>query len=136
MSEQNNNGVQTDAVFGPYSPIYETGTLVFVSGQVGVDAATGEAPADVVQQTHQAMQNVQKQLELAGLSLREVVKTTVYTTMMAEYKAINEAYQKYFRVPRPARALVGVAELPPVGGSQPVKIEIEAIAARGAGERT
>lgn len=136
MSEQTNNDAPPDAVFGPYSPVYESDGLVFVSGQVGVDAATGQAPADVAQQTHQAMQNVQKQLELAGLSLREVVKTTVYTTVMAEYEAINEAYQKYFRVPRPARALVGVAELPPVGGSQPVKIEIEAIAVKGAGEPT
>lgn len=136
MSEQTNNDAQPDAVFGPHSPVYESGGLVFVSGQVGVSAATGQAPADVAQQTHQAMQNVQKQLELAGLSLREVVKTTVYTTVMAEYKSINEAYQKYFLVPRPARALVGVAELPPVGGSQPVKIEIEAIAVKGTGKPT
>lgn len=116
-------------VYGPYSPYRESNGLVFVSGQVGIAPGAEDAAKDVADQTTQAMQNLIKVLEEANLELKDIVKTTIYLTNMADYKAVNEVYMGYFYEEKPARATVGVDELPRLG-KIPLLIEIEAIASR------
>lgn len=115
--------------YGPYTPIRKVGELYFVSGQVGVDQATGRSANDVKTQTKQALENMQKVLETENLELNHVVKTTLYIVEMSDFEAINNIYQTFFDAPRPARSTIAVKELPRVGTS-PLKIEIEAIAYR------
>ena len=123
---------QTDAqpAHGPYSPLREANNFYFVSGQVGVDPKTAAAPHDIAAQTHQVLQNMRTVLESHGLGLRDVIKTIIFVTDIDDFAAVNEVYAGYFSAPRPARSLVGVRELPKVGGNIPIKIEIEAIAYR------
>ena len=118
--------------FGPYSPIRQAGQLYFVSGQVGVDPTTKTAPKGVPEQTSQALTNLAAILQTAGLSMQDVVKTTIYITDMGDFAEINDVYSGRFAPPRPARATVGVRELPRVGGKVPILVEIEAIAMKGA----
>ncbi len=120
--------VQTRPTFGPYSPIRQAETLYFVSGQVGINPDTGNAPADVAEQTKFALENMSRILSTNGLSLANVVKTIIFVTNMKNFEVVNEVYSTYFDEPRPARSTVGVAELPRVGGDNPVLVEIEAIA--------
>lgn len=118
-------------VFGPYSPVRGVGDLFFVAGQVGADPATKTADADVRQQTAKALDNLTAVLAGEGLTLSDVVKTTLFLTNMDESGAVNEVYMEYFKDdPRPARSTVAVKELPRVAENGPLKIEIEAIAAR------
>ncbi len=104
---------------GPYSQAVEAGGFVLVSGQIAPDAG------DIRAQTHQALKNIEAVLSAAGLSLRNVVKTTVYMVDLAEFGAMNEVYAGYFPSAPPARATVQVAALP-----KGARIEIEAIAAK------
>lgn len=122
--------------FGPYSPIRQTGNLYFISGQIGVDAATGSASHDIASQTRQALRNLQRVLADAGLQMDHVVKTTIFLTNMDDFAAVNKVYQTFFEPPRPARSTVGVAQLPKVGGDTPMQIEIEAIAAVPSSEQS
>ncbi len=111
---------------GPYSPAVGVGDLVFVSGQIALDAdgkISGYTPKD---QTRKALENLTVTLEAAGLTLADVVKTTVFLKDMDEFGAVNEVYGTFFSEPYPARSTVEVARLP-----KELHVEIEAIAYRG-----
>jgi 2-iminobutanoate/2-iminopropanoate deaminase len=116
------------APFGgaPYSQAMVTGDLVFVSGQVPIDPATGSlVEGGVAAQTEQTLRNMGAILEAAGTSLANVVKTTVFLTDLAEFGAMNDVYRQAFAEPFPARSTFQVAGLP--GGAD---VEIECIAVR------
>lgn len=111
---------------GPYSVAVEAGDFVFVSGQVAIDPATGErAPDDVSAQAEQIMLNLKAILGDVGLSLADVVKTTIFLADINDFPAVNDIYGGYFDQKPPARSTVQVAALP--GG---FLVEIEVIAAR------
>jgi 2-iminobutanoate/2-iminopropanoate deaminase len=111
---------------GPYSVAVETAGLVFLSGQVGADPATGErAPDDIELQTRQVLDNIGAILGDVGLDHSDIVKTTVFLADMADYPVVNQVYAGYFEGAAPARSAVAVAALP--GG---YLIEIEVVAAR------
>lgn len=112
------------AAIGPYSQAIKTGNLVFVSGQLPIDAATGEMPAEIKAQTRQSLENVKAILAEAGTSLENVVKTTVFLADMSLFGAMNEVYAEYFSQPYPARCAFAVKELP-----KQALVEIEVIAA-------
>ncbi|MDR1065351.1 MAG: RidA family protein [Oscillospiraceae bacterium] len=117
------------AAIGPYSQGIEadglTG-LVFVSGQLPIDPATGEiVPGGVSEQTGRSLENVKAVVESAGLTLADVVKTTVYLKNMDDFAAMNAVYASYFTKNCPARAAVEVARLP-----KDALVEIEAVACR------
>ena len=108
----------------PYSPGIRYRDLVFTSGQVGLDPATGKlAEGGVAAQAQQALKNLQAVLEAAGSDLAHVLKCTVFLTDMADYGAVNEVYGKFFTADPPARSAIAVAGLP-VGAL----VEIEAVA--------
>ncbi len=119
--------VATDAApkaIGPYSQAIRAGSLLFLSGQVPLDPATGAlVPGDIAAQTHRVMQNLKAVLEAAGSSLDAVVKTTIFLADLGDFKAVNEVYGGYFTAPAPARATVQVARLP-----LDARVEIEAVA--------
>jgi 2-iminobutanoate/2-iminopropanoate deaminase len=109
---------------GPYSQAIKTGGLVFCSGQIPIDPATGEfVSSDVSEQTEQVLQNLTAVLEAAGSSLSNVVKTTVFLADMSDFAAMNEVYGRYFDENKPARATVQAARLP-----RDARVEIECIA--------
>ena len=114
------------AAIGPYSQGVDTGSLVFVSGQLPIDPATGEfAGADIAAQTRQSLTNIKAILETNGMTMANVVKTTVLLEDISEFAAMNAVYAEFFTEPYPARAAYQVAALP-----KAAKIEIEAIAAK------
>ena len=114
------------AAIGPYSQAVDTGSLVFVSGQLPIDPATGEfAGADIAAQTRQSLSNIKAILEANGMTMANVVKTTVLLEDISEFAAMNAVYAEFFSEPYPARAAYQVAALP-----KAAKIEIEAIAAK------
>ena len=113
------------AAVGPYSQAIDTGALVFVSGQLPIDPATGAIPAGAAAQAEQAFANVRAILEATGLGLESVVKTTVFLADLADFAAVNDAYARAFRAPFPARSCVQVAAIP-----KGARLEVEAIAAR------
>ena len=100
-----------DAI-GPYSQAIDTGTFVFASGQLPVDPATGAMPADITAQTEMSLRNVAAVLAAAGLTLANVVKTTVFLADMADFAAMNDVYARHFPAPFPARSAVAVRTLP------------------------
>jgi 2-iminobutanoate/2-iminopropanoate deaminase len=109
---------------GAYSPAIKAGNLLFISGQIPVDPATGNlVQGDITAQADQVMRNLTALLRAAGAGFTNVVRTTVYLADMNEFAAMNEVYSKYIVDPAPARATVQVARLP-----RDVKIEIDAIA--------
>lgn len=111
---------------GPYSVAVEANDFVFVSGQVGIDAASGErAPDNVAAQTKQIMENLRAILGDVGLGLSDVVKTTIFLTDINDFSTVNDLYGGYFAEEPPARSTVQVAALP--GG---FLVEIDVIAAR------
>jgi reactive intermediate/imine deaminase len=117
------------APFGgaPYSQAVVSGELVFVSGQLGLDPATGKlVDGGVPAQTEQLLRNMTAILEAGGSSLAQIVKTTVFMVDLAEFAAMNEVYARTFSAPFPARSTFQVAALP--GGAA---VEIECIAVRG-----
>lgn len=114
--------------FGPYSPIKKAGNFYFVSGQVGVDPDTNDAGKTTAEQTAQALANMDDLLQSEGLSMGNVVKTTVYLTDMHDFREMNEVYEGHFTGMRPARSTVAVKELPHVGGEANIRVEIEAVA--------
>lgn len=114
------------AAIGPYSQAIEAGGMVFASGQLPVDPATGEfAPGGIKEQTRQSLTNAASILAEAGLSLANVVKTTVFLADMADFAAMNEVYATFFSEPYPARSAVAVKALP-----KGAMVEIECVAAR------
>ncbi|MCQ2840162.1 RidA family protein [Helicobacter pylori] len=109
---------------GPYSQAIATNDLVFVSGQLGIDASTGEFKgADIHFQTTQSMENIKAILKEAGLGMDSVVKTTILLKSLDDFAVVNEIYGSYFKEPYPARATFQVAKLP-----KDALVEIEAIA--------
>ncbi|GAA8027040.1 RidA family protein [Helicobacter pylori] len=109
---------------GPYSQAIATNDLVFVSGQLGIDASTGAFKgADIHSQTTQSMENIKAVLKEAGLGMDSVVKTTILLKSLDDFSVVNEIYGSYFKEPYPARATFQVAKLP-----KDALVEIEAIA--------
>lgn len=110
---------------GPYSQAIDTGNMVFASGQIPIDPATGNIPEGITEQTRQSLANVAAILDATGLTLDNVVKTTVFLADMGDFAAMNEVYGNTFRAPYPARSAVAVKTLP-----KNVLVEIEVIAIR------
>ncbi len=109
---------------GPYSQAIATNDLVFVSGQLGIDASTGEFKGtDIHSQTTQSMENIKAILKEVGLGMDSVVKTTILLKSLDDFSVVNEIYGSYFKEPYPARATFQVAKLP-----KDALVEIEAIA--------
>ena len=114
------------AAIGPYSQAVQAGNLLFVSGQIPVDPATGNfAGDDITTQAHQSLTNVKNILEAAGYTLADVVKTTVLLADIADFAAMNAVYAEYFSENKPARACFAVKDLP-----RGALVEIEAIASK------
>jgi 2-iminobutanoate/2-iminopropanoate deaminase len=112
------------AAIGPYSQAIVCGDLVYTSGQIALDPASGELAGDDIEvQTHRVLQNLQAVLNSAGASLSSVIKTTVFLTNMSDFQAMNAVYAGYFEGQAPARSTVAVAELP-----RKARVEIECIA--------
>ena len=109
---------------GPYSQGWVVGDMVFASGQIPVNPATGEVPEGIAAQTEQSCKNVAAPMEAAGVTMDNVVKTTCFLADIADFAAFNEVYAKYF-TSKPARSCVAVKDLP-----KGVLCEIEAIAAK------
>ena len=110
------------AAIGPYSQALDLGNMVFVSGQIPVDPATGAVAEGIAAQADQSCRNVGAILEAAGVGFDKVVKTTCFLADIADFAAFNEVYAKYF-TSKPARSCVAVKDLP-----KGVLCEIEAIA--------
>jgi 2-iminobutanoate/2-iminopropanoate deaminase len=121
------NAIQTNnapAAIGPYSQAIRTGNLVFVSGQLPIDPATGQfAVGGIKELTRQSLTNMQHILREAGASMADVVKTTVFLADMADFSAMNEVYAEFFSEPFPARSAVAIKTLP-----RQARVEIECIA--------
>ena len=110
---------------GPYSQAIRAGSLLFLSGQVPIDPATGQlVEGDIAAQTHRVFQNLGEILKAAGATFDDVVRTTVYLADMNDFGAMNEVYGSYFSAPAPARATVQAARLP-----KDARVEIDLIAA-------
>ena len=117
------NTKNAPAAIGPYSQAIEVNGFVYTSGQLPIDPATGEfAGSDIKSQAEQSLKNVKAILEEAGLTMKNVVKTTVFLADMADFAAFNEVYARYFPS-APARSCVAVKALPK--GSL---VEVEAVA--------
>jgi 2-iminobutanoate/2-iminopropanoate deaminase len=120
--------VSSDAApraIGPYSQAVRAGSLLFVSGQIALDPATGTmVDGDIAAQTHRVLANLRAILEAGGATLDQVVRTTVYLADMNDFAAVNEIYGTYFSSPAPARATVQAARLP-----KDARVEIDVIAA-------
>ena len=109
---------------GAYSPALRVGQLLFISGQIPIDPATGQlVTGDVAVHTRRSMENLGALLKAAGLSFNHVVRTTVFLADMNDFAAVNEVYASYFADPKPARVTVQAAALP-----RGARLEIDAIA--------
>ncbi len=112
---------------GPYSQAVALGNLLFCSGQIPLDSASGEVfTGDIQEQTRRVMANVAAVLAAAEMDFSNVVKTTIFLTDMGDFGAVNEVYATYFEAAPPARSTVQVSALP-----KGVNVEIEVVAARG-----
>lgn len=120
--------IQTErapAPIGPYSQAVQAGSLLFISGQIAINPATGAVEAtDIISETHQVMHNLKAILLEAGLDFNQVIKTTIFLSDMEHFTAVNEIYGKYFQGNFPARETVAVKGLP-----KNVNVEISMIAA-------
>ena len=110
------------AAIGPYSQAIVSGNMLYASGQIPINPATGEIPEGVEAQARQALTNVKNLIEAAGGSIDNVVKTSVFIKDMNDFAKINEIYAEFFTEPYPARSCVEVARLP-----KDVLLEIETI---------
>ncbi len=109
---------------GPYSPALKAGNLLFSSGQIPLDPATGHiVGGDIRAQATRVLQNLGELLMAGGADFSHVVRTTIFLTDLADFNAVNEVYASFFSAPYPARATVQVARLP-----KDVRVEIDAIA--------
>ena len=114
------------AAIGPYSQAVQAGNLVFVSGQLPIDPATGEfAGATIGEQTRQSLTNIQNILEAAGYTMNDVVKTTVLLADMGDFAPMNQVYAEFFTDNKPARAAFAVRDIP-----KGALVEIEAVACK------
>ena len=113
------------AAIGPYSQAIQVGNLVYTSGQIPIDPSTGAfAEGGIKEQTRQSLTNVKAILEEAGLSMSNVVKTTVFMADMGDFAEMNAVYAEFFSEPYPARSAVAVKTLP-----KGALVEIEVVAA-------
>ncbi|MBE5911608.1 RidA family protein [Pseudobutyrivibrio sp.] len=122
------NVIATDkapAAIGPYSQAIEVNGMVYTSGIIPVDPATGEIPQGAAAQADRVFKSMSALLDAAGTSMKNVVKTTVFIKNMDDFAAINEVYAKYFPEPFPARSCIEVARIP-----KDVLLEAEAIATK------
>ncbi|MCM1292854.1 MAG: RidA family protein [Bacteroides sp.] len=110
---------------GPYSQAIAVGDILFISGQIPVNPATGEIPEGITEQTRQSIANIKAILAEAGMTIDNVVKTTVFLADMSLFVPMNEVYAENFTAPYPARSAVAVKELP-----KQVLVEIETIASK------
>lgn len=113
------------AAIGPYSQALDLGDLVFVSGQIPVNPATGEMAATVEEQAAQSLANIKAILAQAGLTMANVVKTVIFLADINDFAAVNQVYAQAFAEPYPARSCVQVAAIP-----KGARLEIECIAKR------
>ena len=116
---------EAPGAIGPYSQGIDLGNIVFCSGQIPINPATGAMPEGITAQTEQAIANVKALLKSRGLGLENVVKTTVFLADIADFAAMNEVYASHFTEPFPARSAVAVKDLP-----KGALVEVEVIAAR------
>ena len=124
--KQQINTAAAPAAIGPYSQAIEANGIVFVSGQLPIDPATGAfAEGGIKGLTHQSLTNMKAILAEAGLTMDNVVKTTVFLADMADFAEMNEVYASFFEGVCPARSAVAVKTLP-----KEARVEIECIAAR------
>lgn len=120
--------IKTDkapAAIGPYSQALDLGNMVFVSGQIPVDPATGKMAETVEEQAKQALMNLTQVLAAAGCGMNQVVKTVVFLADLADFATVNSIYESFFEAPYPARSCVQVAAIP-----KGAKLEIECIAVK------
>ncbi|NDV84343.1 RidA family protein [Bacteroides sp. 51] len=110
---------------GPYSQAIEANGMVFVSGQLPIDAATGNMAVSIEDQTRQSLENIKYILDAAGLTMEHIVKTTVFLNDMSAFAEMNKVYTTYFDGSYPARSAFAVKELP-----KGASVEIECIAVR------
>jgi len=110
---------------GPYSAAVEAGGFIFISGQLPVNPQTGEIIMDIRAATHQVLANLQTLLEENGLSLKNIIKTTLFLKHISDFSAVNEIYTGFFTAEPPARSTVEVSALP-----KGAPLEIEAVAIR------
>jgi 2-iminobutanoate/2-iminopropanoate deaminase len=118
------NSQNAPKAIGPYSQAVCANGMVYVSGQIPVNPATGELETDIGKATARCLQNIRAILAEDGLSLANAVKITVYLADMADFSVVNEVYAQYFSAPYPARVCVAVSGLP-----KSARIEIDCIAA-------
>ncbi len=123
MSKEAIFSTNAPSAIGPYSPGVKVGNMLFLSGQLGLDPATGKLPEGVEAQAEQSLKNIEALLAEAGATTANVVKTTVFLNDIADFTRVNEVYAKHFEAPYPARSAVQVAAIP-AGGL----VEIEVIA--------
>jgi 2-iminobutanoate/2-iminopropanoate deaminase len=125
MSKQIIQTNHAPAPIGPYSQAVKTGNLLFISGQVALKPGTNDfANADIIEETHQVMQNLKAILAESGMDFSDVVKTTIFLSDMDLFRQVNEIYAKYFHGDHPARETVAVKGLP-----KNARVEISMIAA-------
>jgi len=117
--------VKAPAAIGPYSQGIAAGQTVYVSGQLPIDPATGAIPEGIAAQTAQSLKNIQAILAEQGMTLADVVKTTVFLADMADFAAMNEVYSTFFKEPFPARSAVAVKALP-----KGALVEVECVAVK------
>lgn len=113
------------AAIGPYSQGVMIGDLLYTSGQLPIDMATGEMPATIEEQTQAALTNVKAIVEAAGMTINDVFKVMIFLDDINEFTRMNEVYKTFFAEPYPSRSCVEVAKIP-----KGAKIEIEAIATK------
>ena len=112
------------AAIGPYSQAIQVGNLIYTSGQIPIDPATGQlVEGGIKEQTRQSLSNIQAILQEAGLTMASVVKTTVFMADMADFAEMNSVYAEFFTEPYPARSAVAVKTLP-----KNALVEIEVVA--------
>lgn len=114
---------EAPAAIGPYSHAVKAGNMVFLSGQIGLDPATGKMVEGITEQTKQVFANIKAVLAEVGCTLADVVKTTVYLNEMYHFGVMNDIYAEEFGDARPARSAIAVKELP-----KQALVEIEVIA--------
>jgi len=125
MTRQAISTSSAPAAIGPYSQAIASGDLVFCSGQLGLDPATGELAEGVEAQAERALRNLAAVLDAAGCSWSDVVKTTVYLADINDFGTVNGVYARFMADPPPARSTFAVGDLPKGG-----RVEIDAIARR------
>lgn len=117
--------INAPGAIGPYSQGIEAGTSVYCSGQLPINPITGEMGKDIVEMTTYSLKNLKGILAENGMTMDNVVKTTVFMTDLADFAAMNEVYESFFQAPFPARSAVQVAALP-----KGAAVEIECIAVK------